>query len=121
MVMENMFGDILSDQAGGILGSLGLMPSACVGDNKSYFEPSHGSAPDLSGQNVANPYSMIGSVALMFHIAMDREDLADRGGQHCFEFWKGTVTQDLARHCSSLKVVTTSEFGALVLKELAKK
>lgn len=44
MVMENMFGDILSDQGGGILGSLGLMPSACIGDEKAYYEPSHGSA-----------------------------------------------------------------------------
>ena len=122
MVMENMFGDILSDQAGGILGSLGLMPSACVGDNKSYFEPSHGSAPDLCGQNVANPYSMIGSLALMFHVAMDREDLADRVWSALFRVLeRGTVTQDLALHCSSLNVVTTSEFGSSVLQELAKK
>ena len=122
LVTENMFGDIIRDQAGGILGSLGLMPSACVGDNKSYFEPSHGSAPDLCGQNVANPYSMIGSLALMFHIAMDREDVADRVWSALFRVLeRGTVTQDLARHCSSLNVVTTSEFGSAVLKELDKK
>ncbi len=60
MVMENMMGDILSDQGGGILGSLGLMPSACIGPNKAYYEPSHGSAPDIAGQNIANPYSMLG-------------------------------------------------------------
>ena len=60
-----MFGDILSDQAGGILGSLGLMPSACLSDNIAYYEPSHGSAPDIAGKNMANPYSMIGSVAMM--------------------------------------------------------
>ncbi len=65
MVMENMFGDILSDQGGGILGSLGLMPSACIGPEKAYYEPSHGSAPDIAGQNIANPYSMVGSVAMM--------------------------------------------------------
>ena len=65
MVMENLFGDILSDQAGGILGSLGLMPSACIGPEKSYYEPSHGSAPDIAGKNIANPYAMIGSVAMM--------------------------------------------------------
>ena len=69
MVMENMFGDILSDQAGGILGSLGLMPSACVGPDKAYYEPSHGSAPDIAGKNVANPYSMIGSVAMMLEMS----------------------------------------------------
>ena len=120
MVMENMFGDILSDQAGGILGSLGLMPSACVGDNKSYFEPSHGSAPDLCGLNIANPYSMIGSLALMFHIAMDREDLADRVWSALFRVLeRGTVTQDPAVHSSSFNVVTTSDFGSSVLEELA--
>ena len=120
MVMENMFGDILSDQAGGILGSLGLMPSACVGDNKSYFEPSHGSAPDLCGLNIANPYSMIGSLALMFHIAMDREDLADRVWSALFRVLeRGIVTQDLAVHSSSFNVVTTSDFGSSVLEELA--
>ena len=55
MVMENMFGDILSDQAGGILGSLGLMPSACVGPEKAYYEPSHGSAPDIAGPRHCEP------------------------------------------------------------------
>ncbi|MGR9071765.1 MAG: 3-isopropylmalate dehydrogenase, partial [Gammaproteobacteria bacterium] len=75
MVMENMFGDILSDQGGGILGSLGLMPSACLGDDKAYYEPSHGSAPDIAGKDIANPYSMIGSVAMMleYSFGMDGE------------------------------------------------
>ncbi|MCK5354255.1 MAG: 3-isopropylmalate dehydrogenase, partial [Methyloprofundus sp.] len=76
MVMENMFGDILSDQGGGILGSLGLMPSACLGDEKSYYEPSHGSAPDIAGKNIANPYSMIGSVAMMLENSFDMADEA---------------------------------------------
>jgi 3-isopropylmalate dehydrogenase len=66
MLLENMQGDILTDQAGGVIGSLGLMPSACVGPEKGYVEPAHGSAPDIAGQDIANPYSMIGSVALMF-------------------------------------------------------
>ena len=63
MVMENMFGDILSDQCGGILGSLGLMPSACVGPEQSYYEPSHGSAPDIAGKGIANPIASILSFA----------------------------------------------------------
>ena len=71
MVMENMFGDILSDQGGDILGSLGLMPSACIGPERAYYEPSHGSAPDIAGQNIANPYSMIGSVAMMLEYSFD--------------------------------------------------
>ena len=65
MVMENMMGDILSDLGGGILGSLGLMPSACVGPDKAYYAPAHGSAPAIAGRGIATPYSMIGSVALM--------------------------------------------------------
>ena len=56
----------------------------------------------------------------MFHIAVDREDVADRVWSVVSSFERGTVTQDLARHCSSLNVVTTSEFGSAVLKELAK-
>ena len=66
-----MFGDILSDQGGGILGSLGLMPSACIGPDKAYYEPSHGSAPDIAGKNIANPYSMIGSVAMMLETSFN--------------------------------------------------
>ena len=65
MLLENMQGDIITDQAGGVIGSLGLMPSACLGPEKGYVEPSHGSAPDIAGKNMANPYSMIGSVAFM--------------------------------------------------------
>ena len=119
LVMENMFGDILSDQAGGILGSLGLMPSACVGEKKSYFEPSHGSAPDLRGLNIANPYSMIGSVALMLEMSLGRRDLADRVWSALFHvLGSGRVTQDLSAHVPDVEVVTTSEFGSLVLDEL---
>ena len=65
VVTENMFGDILSDQGGGILGSLGLMPSACVGPDKSYSAPSHGSAPDIFGKKIANPIGMIWAGAMM--------------------------------------------------------
>jgi 3-isopropylmalate dehydrogenase len=67
MALENMQGDIITDQGGGIIGSLGLMPSACLNPitGKGYYEPAHGAAPDIAGQNRANPYSMIGSVAFM--------------------------------------------------------
>ena len=59
-LLENMQGDILTDQAGGILGSLGLMPSACLNPEtgRGYFEPAHGSAPDIAGKGIANPFSM---------------------------------------------------------------
>lgn len=67
MLLENMQGDIITDEGGGVLGSLGLMPSACLNPEtgNGYFEPAHGSAPDIAGQGVVNPYAMIGSVAFM--------------------------------------------------------
>ena len=119
MVMENMFGDILSDLAGGILGSLGLMPSACIGAEKSYYEPSHGSAPDIAGQGIANPYSMIGSVALMLEKSFDMP----AEGRAIWDalrrvFGAGYVTADLADRAPGLEVISTSRFGDEVLAAL---
>ena len=65
LVMENQFGDILSDLGAGLVGGLGLAPTAEVGDKRGLFQPTHGSAPQLAGQNVANPMAMILSVAMM--------------------------------------------------------
>ena len=65
IVTTNLFGDILSDQGGGLVGSLGLIPSANIGKNNGLFEPVHGSAPDIAGQNKANPIAMILSSCLM--------------------------------------------------------
>lgn len=118
MVMENMFGDILSDQGGGLLGSLGLMPSACVGPDKAYYEPSHGSAPDIAGQGIANPYSMIGSVALMLEMSFDMKAESEavwQAMQGVFE--DGFSTTDLASH-SGVENVSTVEFGDKVVARL---
>jgi 3-isopropylmalate dehydrogenase len=65
IVTENMFGDILSDEAGAVVGSLGLLPSASLGDGTGLFEPVHGSAPDIAGRNMANPIGAIGSAAML--------------------------------------------------------
>lgn len=65
MVTENMFGDILSDLAAGLVGGLGLAPSGDIGDSCAIFQPSHGTAPDIMGKGIANPNAMILSVALM--------------------------------------------------------
>jgi 3-isopropylmalate dehydrogenase len=121
MVMENMFGDILSDQGGGILGSLGLMPSACVGPKKAYYEPSHGSAPDIAGQNVANPYSMIGSVAMMLEMSFDMEAEAKKVW-HAMQsvFGQGYSTPDLSTPGAEVTMINTDGFGDLVVAELAK-
>jgi len=120
MVMENMFGDILSDQGGGILGSLGLMPSACLGPDKAYYEPSHGSAPDIAGKNIANPYSMIGSVAMMLEMSFGMDQEAKNLWQAMQSvFAQGFSTADLSRPGSGVKMISTVEFGNLVAKELA--
>ncbi len=119
MVMENMFGDILSDQGGGILGSLGLMPSACIGPDKAYYEPSHGSAPDIAGQNIANPYSMIGSVAMMLEMSFDMATEA-KNVWHAMQsvFARGYSTPDLSKPGSGVTMIDTSGFGDLVVEEL---
>jgi len=121
MVMENMMGDILSDQGGGILGSLGLMPSACIGPNKAYYEPSHGSAPDIAGQNVANPYSMLGSVAMMLEYSFGMKDQS----KAIFDamealFVEGFTTPDLVQPEVENRMISTDEFGDKVAKAISK-
>ncbi len=119
MVMENMFGDILSDQAGGILGSLGLMPSACMGPVKSYYEPSHGSAPDIAGKNIANPYSMIGSVAMMLDMSFNMtEEAKNVWAAMGSVFAAGYSTADLSRPGMDVTMVSTDEFGDRVVDAL---
>ena len=121
MVMENMFGDILSDQGGGILGSLGLMPSACMGPDKAYYEPSHGSAPDIAGQKIANPYSMIGSVAMMLEMSFGMDSEARNVWQAMQSvFAQGFSTPDLSKPGSDVKMISTEGFGDLVAEELSK-
>ena len=117
MVMENMFGDILSDQAGGIIGSLGLMPSACVGEKKSYFEPSHGSAPDIAGQSKANPLAMVMSFAMMLKYSFNMQEdseLVEKAVQNVL--LKGLRTADIKD--GAKKIISTKEMGDAVIQEL---
>jgi 3-isopropylmalate dehydrogenase len=74
MVMENMFGDILSDLAAGLVGGLGIAPSADIGDKHAVFQPCHGTAPDIMGQGKANPTAMILSAAMMLDWLADKHD-----------------------------------------------
>lgn len=76
VLTENLFGDILSDEAGALCGSLGLLPSASLGDGPGLFEPVHGSAPSLAGRNCANPIGAIGSVALLLEHGLGLPDEA---------------------------------------------
>ncbi len=74
MVMENMFGDILSDLAAGLIGGLGMAPSADIGDTHAVFQPCHGTAPDIMGEGKANPGAMILSAAMMLDWLADKHD-----------------------------------------------
>lgn len=73
ILTENLFGDILSDEAGAIVGSLGLLPSASLGEGPGLFEPVHGSAPDIAGKNIANPVGAIASAAMLLRHALKLE------------------------------------------------
>src|SRR5471032_715338 len=78
LVMENTFGDILSDVAAGVAGGLGIAASASLGDDgPAVYEPVHGSAPDIAGRSMANPAAMLRSIALMFRYSFANAALAD--------------------------------------------
>ncbi|HNQ38747.1 MAG TPA: 3-isopropylmalate dehydrogenase [Prolixibacteraceae bacterium] len=110
LVTENMFGDILTDEASVITGSMGLLPSASVGVHTSVFEPIHGSWPQAAGKNIANPLAAILSAAMMFEYAfsLPEEGLAIREAVRA-SLEAGFVTGDLA--CEGEPVRTTSEVG----------
>jgi 3-isopropylmalate dehydrogenase len=76
ILTENMFGDILSDEAGAVVGSLGLLPSASLGEGTGLFEPVHGSAPDIARRNIANPVGAIASLAMLLRYALKLPDQA---------------------------------------------
>jgi 3-isopropylmalate dehydrogenase len=78
VLTENLFGDILTDEAGALAGSLGMLPSASGGGEGPWlYEPVHGSAPDIAGQGKANPLGAIATVALLLRLTLKRDDLAD--------------------------------------------
>ena len=77
LVMENLFGDILSDLTSGLVGGLGVTPSANVGEGAAVFEAVHGTAPDIAGKNLANPTALIQSAVLMLRF-LGEKDAADR-------------------------------------------
>ena len=114
ILTENMFGDILSDEAAMLTGSLGMLPSASVGgDGPGLFEPVHGSAPDIAGTGKANPLAMILSAALMLRHGFAREDAAsalESAVDQALE--RGLRTADLGGNA------TTAEATEAVLKEI---
>lgn len=121
MVTENMFGDILSDEASVLTGSLGMLPSASVrSDGIGLYEPVHGSAPDIAGKGLANPLGMILSVALMLRhsFRMETEAAAvERAVRECLD--QGYVTSDL--NISAGEMVGTEQMTAAVVENLTVK
>ncbi|MCK4880583.1 MAG: 3-isopropylmalate dehydrogenase, partial [Bacteroidales bacterium] len=115
MVTENMFGDILSDEASVITGSLGLLPSASVGIHTSVFEPIHGSYPQAAGKDIANPLATILSAAMLLELSLDLtneaqaiRDVVDRSMN------EGVITEDI----SEGKAYKTSEVGDWLAENL---
>lgn len=119
VVTGNMFGDILSDEASMLTGSIGMLPSASLdANNKGMYEPSHGSAPDIAGQNLANPLATILSAAMMLRYSLGREDLAikiEKAVSHVLD--QGLRTGDI--YSQGMKKVSTSEMGQAVVDALA--
>jgi 3-isopropylmalate dehydrogenase len=119
LLTENLFGDILSDEAAVITGSLGMLGSATIGGDVGLYEPVHGSAPDIAGQGIANPFGAIASAALMLrHSAKLEQDACDieRAIEHVLE--AGYRTPDIATGTGGY-VATTAEIGELVCEAFA--
>jgi 3-isopropylmalate dehydrogenase len=118
MVTTNMFGDILSDCASMLTGSIGMLPSASLDENsKGMYEPIHGSAPDIAGQNIANPLATILSAAMMLRYTLDEAVMADRIEKAVSKVLDdGLRTADI--YSAGMKKVTTSEMGDAVLAAL---
>jgi len=116
MVTENMFGDILTDEASVISGSMGLMPSASIGLHTSVFEPIHGSYPQAAGKNIANPIGTILSAAMMFEYAFDlKEEAAEIRKIVDESLLKGIVTIDIA---GNDKAYSTTEVGDWIASQV---
>ena len=118
ILTTNMFGDILSDAASMLTGSIGMLPSASLdAGGKGMYEPVHGSAPDIAGQGVANPLATILSVAMMLRYTFDENEMADKIEDAVKRVLaSGLRTADLARDGET--PVSTSEMGQAVLDEL---
>lgn len=116
IVTENLFGDILTDEASVISGSLGMLPSASVGSEIALFEPIHGSYPQAAGKNIANPMATILSAAMLLeHVGLKEEGAAIRAGVDA-AIMAGVVTEDLAN--AGDKNYSTTEVGDFVCSKI---
>ena len=120
MLTGNIFGDILSDEASMLSGSIGLLPSASVGSKIGVYEPIHGSAPDIAGQGIANPIATISSASMMLRFALAENRAADRidmAIKRALE--EGYRTKDIAQY-DAKEICSTSEMGSIIANYAAK-
>jgi len=118
MVTSNLFGDVLSDCAAMLTGSIGMLPSASLNKNNyGMYEPIHGSAPDISGKDIANPLATILSVSMMLRYSLNQEELADKINSAVSEVLdQGYRTADISSKRD--KIVGTEEIGDLIVKAI---
>jgi 3-isopropylmalate dehydrogenase len=117
LVTENTFGDILSDEAAILAGSMGMLPSASVGGKVGLYEPVHGTAPDIAGKGVANPIAAILSAAMLLRYSLNRVADADRIEAAVLRVLEqGYRTRDI--HSSGTKLVGTVQMGDLIAREV---
>jgi 3-isopropylmalate dehydrogenase len=125
IVTDNLFGDMLSDVAAMLTGSLGMLPSASLGEvnpktgkRKALYEPVHGSAPDIAGKGLANPIAMIGSFGMALRYSFGLNEAADRlDAAVSAVLSAGLRTADI--HAAGSAVVSTQQMGDAIIAELA--
>lgn len=119
MVTNNIFGDILSDEASVLVGSIGLLPSASIGESKALYEPIHGSAPDIAGQGKANPVAAILSMAMLYTHSLKRKDLAEQiENAVSVVLERGERTGDLMQ--PGCEIRTTEQLTEAIVREIEK-
>ena len=118
ILTENLFGDILSDEASMLTGSIGMLPSASLSDVSGVYEPIHGSAPDIAGQGIVNPIAMILSVAMMFEYSLNNIKVSNiiKGAIENV-LGSGIFTRDIS---DKNDFVSTSEMGNAIIMEIKK-
>ena len=126
IVTDNLFGDMLSDVAAMLTGSLGMLPSASLGESdpktgarKALYEPVHGSAPDIAGKGIANPIAMIGSLAMCLRYSFGLGEAADKVEKAIANvLGQGLRTADIRGDARS--IISTSQMGDAIREELQK-
>jgi 3-isopropylmalate dehydrogenase len=120
MLTGNIFGDILSDEASMLSGSIGLLPSASIGDKAAVYEPIHGSAPDIAGQGIANPIATISSASMMLRYSLNEveaADMIDKAISKALE--QGYRTKDISGF-DAKQIVSTNEMGDVIANFVSK-